>query len=198
MSVRKLILPLVAVVAVVAGLMAGHFMQGERPVKGYPGLGGDFQLESVDGPVSLADLSDHVVVLYFGFVNCPDACPMTMGKVSAALQTMEPEQRERVRVVLISVDPERDTLEMLANYMSFFGEEFIGLGGSPEVIDQVARNYRVLYQRVEMPNSGLGYTVDHTSNTFIIAPGGVVRFIVSHGSGYEEYRDRIIDTINDV
>lgn len=195
---RRFILPLVAVVAVVAGLTAGYLLEGEKEVKGFPGLGGDFQLESAEGPVSLADFRDHVVVLYFGYVSCPDACPMTMGKVSAALQKMEPEQRERVRVVLISIDPERDTPEMMADYTSFFGDEFVGLTGSPQEIDKVARSYHVLYQRVEMPSSGMGYTVDHTSNTFIIAPGGVVRFIVSHGSGYEEYRDRIVDAINGV
>lgn len=195
---RRFILPLVAVVAVVAGLTAGYLLEGEKEVKGFPGLGGDFQLESAEGPVSLADFRDQVVVLYFGYVSCPDACPMTMGKVSAALQKMEPEQRERVRVVLISIDPERDTPEMMADYTSFFGDEFVGLTGSPQEIDKVARSYHVLYQRVEMPSSGMGYTVDHTSNTFIIAPGGVVRFIVSHGSGYEEYRDRIVDAINGV
>jgi protein SCO1/2 len=195
---KRVVILIVVLVAVAAGLTAGYFVEQRKEIKGYPGLGGNFTLVSKDGEVSLSDFRDKVVVLYFGYVSCPDACPMTMGKVSAALQQMTPEQRDEVRVLLVSVDPERDTPQMLSNYMSFFGNEFIGLTGSVEAIDQVARNYRVLYQKVEMPDSGLGYTVDHTSNTFVIGRGGVVRFIISHGSDYTEYRDRIVDAINGV
>ncbi len=194
---RKIVFGLVLLVALAAGWLVG-LVDRSATDKGYPGLGGEFTLESVDGPVSLSDLAGKVVVLYFGYVSCPDACPMTMGKVSAAMQKMTPEQRAEVRVVMISVDPERDTVQMLDNYMSFFGEEFIGLTASPETIDQVARNYRVLYQKVDMPGSGMEYTVDHSSNTYVIDRSGVVRFIVSHGSPYEEYRDRIVDAINGV
>ncbi len=194
---KRAVFLVVALVAVIAGLAAGYLFSGKsEEVTGYPGFGGDFTLTSSDGTFSLSDFHDRIVVLYFGYVSCPDACPMTMGKVSAALEKMTPDQREQVRVLLVSIDPERDTPQMLDNYMSFFGEEFLGVTGTPEQIDEVARNYGVLYQKVEMPDSGLGYTVDHTSNTFVIGRDGVVKYIVSHGSEYMEYRDRIIDAIN--
>lgn len=194
---KRASLLLVALLAVSAGLVSGYLFSHKEEPTGYPGLGGDFTLQSTNGETSLSDFRGKVVVLYFGFVNCPDACPMTMGKVSAALQKMDAGLREQVRVVLVSIDPERDTPQMLANYMAFFGDEFVGLTGAPETVDEVARNYHVLYQRVEMPNSGLGYTVDHTSNTFVIGRDGVVKYIVSHGSEYTEYRDRIEDAINE-
>jgi protein SCO1 len=195
---KRNVILVVALIAVLAGLAAGYMIENRKEVKGYPGLGGGFTLQSGNGEISLEDFRDQVVVLYFGFVNCPDACPMTMGKVSVALNNMTPEQREQVRVLMISVDPERDTPESVSEYMAFFGEEFVGATGTPDVIAEVANRYHVLYQNVDLPDSALGYTVDHTSNTFIIGRQGVVRFIVSHGSDHNEYRDRIVDAINGV
>lgn len=194
---KRAVMLSVAAVAVAAGLFAGYLLENDKQVTGYPGFGGDFTLQSADGELSLSDFRGKVVVIYFGYVSCPDACPMTMGKVSAALQQMTPEQRSEVRVILISVDPERDTPQMLANYTGFFGDEFVGVTGTPEQIEKIARSYGVLYQRVDMPNSGLGYTVDHTSSTFIVGRDGIVRYIVAHGSEYTEYRDRIVDAVND-
>lgn len=194
---KRSVLIIAAVVAVVAGLALGFLLEGKKEIKGYPGLGGEFTLTSNEGEVSLSDFRGKVVLIYFGYVSCPDACPLTMGKISAALSKMTPEQRDQVRVILVSIDPERDTPESLEKYTKFFGKEFLGVTGSAEDIDLVARNYRVLYERVDMPDSGLGYTIDHSSNTFIIDQAGVVRFIVGNGSNYVEYRDRILDVIND-
>ncbi len=195
---KKSLLFAIVSIAVLLGLVAGQLLQVEKPVKGFPGLGGEFTLDSKAGPVSLSDFNGKVVVVYFGYVSCPDACPISLGKISAAMEKMTPEQREQLRVILISVDPERDTTQMLANYTGFFGKEFIGLTGTPEQISQVARNYRVLYQKVDTPDSDMEYTVDHSSSTYVIGKNGIVRFIVSYGSDYAEFRDRIIDALNDV
>ena len=193
---KKLPLIAAAVTAIALGIVVGYFLEGEKPIKGYPGLGGEFTLTSSKGPVSLSDFrDDKVVVIYFGYVSCPDACPLTLGKVSAAMQKMKAEEREQVRMILISVDPERDTPQMLENYTSFFGEEFIGVTGTPDQIAEVANRYKVLYQKVDMSDSNLSYTVDHTSSTYVIGKNGVIRFIVAHGSDYQEYRDRILDAI---
>ncbi len=192
---RKPVMILVALVAIVSGLAAGYLFSASPNADGEPAIGGDFTLRGLDGEVSLSDFRGKVVAIYFGYVNCPDACPMTMGKLSAALQKLDDEERDQVRVLLVSLDPERDSARMLANYMAFFGDEFIGVTGTPGEIEAVARAYRVLYQRVEMPNSGLGYTVDHTSNTFIVGRDGAMHTIVAHGSDYTEYRDRLRDAI---
>lgn len=195
---QKRLVFILATVAILAGAALGLYLEGSREVKGYPGLGGDFTLQSEAGDVSLADFRDKVTIVYFGYTNCPDACPIGLGKISAALQKMEPEQSAQVQVLLISIDPEQDTPEILAKYTAFFGKNFLGLGGTPEQIATVANNYKVLYQRVDMPDSGLEYTVDHSSNTYIVGKNGVVRFIVSHSSNWKEYRERIIDSINGV
>ena len=195
---RKFLVPAAAAIAIVAGLTLGLYMEGNREVKGYPGLGGDFTLQSKSGEVSLSDFAGKVTVIYFGYTNCPDACPIGLGKISAALQKMTPEQKSEVQVLLVSIDPERDTLQMLENYTGFFGDNFMGLSGTLEQIQNVANAYKVLFQKVEMPDSDLGYTVDHSSNTYVVGKNGVVRFLVAHSSDWQEYRDRIIDAINDV
>ena len=192
-------LALAAIVAISLGLISGYLFQDKSAnIKGYPGLGGEFSLISSDGPVSLSDLKDNVVVLYFGFTNCPDVCPISLGKASAALKEMSDSQRQQVKVVLITLDPERDSAELLSEYTKFFGDEFIGLTGSMDQIADVTNRYKVVYQKVDTPESSLDYTVDHSSNTFVIGKNGVVRFIISNGSSVEEYYDRILDTINDV
>jgi len=192
-------LALAAFAAIALGLLVGYLFQDKsREVKGYPGFGGEFSLTSAEGPVALSDLTGKVVVLYFGFTNCPDVCPISLGKASAALKEMNPEQRSQVKVVLITLDPERDTANILADYTAFFGEEFIGLTGTAEQIADVTNRYKVVYQKVDTPESSLEYTVDHSSNTFVISKDGVVRFIVSNGSETGEYRDRILDAINGV
>lgn len=194
---KKFALALVLVAAVVAGLSVSLWRQGPSKTAGYPGFGGEFTLESVNGSTSLSDFRGEVVVLYFGFASCPDVCPATLGKVRAALAELPPAERGRVNVVLVSLDPERDTAERVGAYAASFGKEFIGLTGTRDAIDVVARNYGVLHQKVELPDSALGYTIDHNSNTFVIGVDGVVRHIVSHGSEVAEYRDRIRDAIAD-
>lgn len=192
-------LALAALVAIGLGLLVGYLFQDKNlEIKGYPGFGGEFSLTSAAGPVALSDLKDKVVVLYFGFTNCPDVCPISLGKASAALKEMTNEQRNQVKVVLVTLDPERDTAELLADYTAFFGEEFIGLTGTSEQIADITNRYKVVYHKVDTPESSLEYTVDHSSNTFVIGKNGVVRFIVSNGSETDEYRDRIIDAINGV
>ncbi|MCZ7599029.1 MAG: SCO family protein [Gammaproteobacteria bacterium] len=171
--------------------------QGPSNTTGYPGFGGEFTLESVNGSTSLSDFRGEVVVLYFGFASCPDVCPATSGKVRAALAELPLAERDRVNVVVVTLDPERDTAERVGAYAASFGKEFIGLTGTGDAIDVVARNYGVLHQKVELPDSAPGYTIDHNSNTFVIGVDGVVRHIVSHGSEVAEYRDRIRDAITD-
>lgn len=194
---KKFAFALVLVAAVVAGLSVSMWRQGPSNTAGYPGFGGDFTLDSVNGSTSLSDFRGDVVVLYFGFASCPDVCPATLGKVRAALAELSRGERDRVNVVLVSLDPERDTPERVGAYAASFGEKFIGLTGAGAAIDEVARNYGVLHQKVELPDSALGYTIDHNSNTFVIGADGVVRHIVSHGSDVSEYRDRIRDTLDD-
>lgn len=152
----------------------------------YKCLGGDFVLKSAKGPVSLADYRGKTVVLYFGYASCPDVCPTSLGLLSLALRKLTPEELEKLQVMFISVDPERDTVDKLKTYAEAFHPNIIGITGSAKEIAAVARHYGVMYAKVDMPNSALGYSVDHSSRYYVVGKDGAVKKFIEHGTAPEE------------
>lgn len=152
----------------------------------YKCLGGDFVLQSAKGPVSLADYRGKTVVLYFGYASCPDVCPTSLGLLSLALRKLTPAELEKLQVMFISVDPERDTVDKLKSYANAFHPNIIGITGSAKEIAAVARHYGVMYAKVEMPNSALGYSVDHSSRYYVVGKDGAVKKFIEHGTSPEE------------
>jgi protein SCO1 len=146
-----------------------------------PPRGGDFTLRSADGPVALADLRGRLVVLYFGYTLCPDVCPTALGFLAAALRSLSHEEQAQVQGLFISVDPERDTLDHLKTYSTFFHPSLIGVTGSAEELKQVADRYSATYRRVAS-DSGIGYLVDHTADLYLIDRRGQLRTIIPHGT----------------
>ncbi len=141
-----------------------------------PPQGGDFVLDSANGPVALADLRGKVVLIYFGYTWCPDICPTNLVLIAGALKALTPEELERVRVLFVSVDPERDSVERLAEYSGYFHPEIIGLTGTPEQIAEVAKLYGAAYRRTELVDSAMGYVVDHSAYSHLVdTPGKLVR-----------------------
>tara|TARA_B100001971_G_scaffold129103_1_gene119117 strand:- start:173743 stop:174330 length:588 start_codon:yes stop_codon:yes gene_type:complete len=138
--------------------------------------GGDFTLDSKAGKISLSDFKGKVTILYFGFATCPDVCPMSLSYLSKALKKVE--GSEDVQVIFISVDYKRDTPSKADNYAKFFNKQFIGATGTKEEIDQVVSQYNVYYKFIEMPDSAIEYTVDHTSRFFIINRDGKARKMI--------------------
>jgi|LGVF01.2.fsa_nt_gb protein SCO1/2 len=181
---------------VVILLAAGYlyFSSEEKNVTGnlkgiheaYKCLGGDFVLKSAKGPVSLADYRGKTVVLYFGYASCPDVCPTSLGLLSLALRKLTPEELEKLQVMFISVDPERDSVEELKSYANAFHPNIIGVTGSAKEIATAARHYGVMYAKVDMPNSALGYSVDHSSRYYVVGKDGAVKKIIEHGTAPEE------------
>jgi protein SCO1/2 len=137
-----------------------------------PPTGGNFVLDSANGPVDLADLRGDVVLIYFGYTWCPDICPTNLVLIANALKALTPEELERVHVLFVSVDPERDSPERLAEYSGYFHPEIIGLTGKPEQIAAVAELYGAAYRRTELPDSAMGYVVDHSAYSHLVDPGG--------------------------
>ena len=131
-------------------------------------FGDDFELQSVDGAVKLSDFSDKTVLLFFGYTNCPDVCPVTLANVSRAMKMMGPEKAEQLQMIFVSLDPKRDTVEHLNNYAQFFNENFIGLTGSKESLDTVVMQYGAVYRITEMNDSAIGYSVDHSTKLYLI------------------------------
>ena len=143
--------------------------------------GGDFTLQSLSGPFSLNDLRGKVVLLYFGYTSCPDVCPTSLTLMRIALSQLSDEELAQVRGVFISVDPERDTPERLTEYTQHFHPNISGITGSPEQVAEVAQRYGAIYQRAES-DSAMGYTVDHSSVTYVIDQQGQLINSLPHGS----------------
>lgn len=143
-------------------------------------LGGDFSLTGHDGrPHALADYRGKVVALFFGYTHCPDVCPTTLLEYAAVARKLG-KDADRLQVVFVSVDPERDTREVLASYVPHFNPAFVGLSGTPQQVAGVMKQYRVVAQKV--PQAGGGYSVDHSAGSYLIDPEGQVRVYEPYGS----------------
>ncbi len=148
------------------------------------GYASDFALIDHHGkPRTLGDFKGKAVVVFFGFMNCPDVCPTTMAEMANVMKALGPDA-ERVQVLFITVDPERDTPELLAKYVPAFDSRFLGLTGDKAAIEKVAKEFRVFYQKSPGKEPG-SYSMDHTSGSYVFDPQGRVRLFVRHGQGIE-------------
>jgi protein SCO1 len=142
----------------------------------------DFTLADASGqPFRLSDQRGDVVLLFFGFTNCPDVCPTALAEAAAVRRELGADA-ERLKVVLITVDPERDTPEVTGRYASRFDPSFIGLSGTRAEIEAVMAAYGVTAVRRDLPESALEYTVDHSAFTYAIDPAGNWRLLFSPGT----------------
>ncbi len=170
---------LVVIVVIAAGWLIGgalrpYAFHGTLVQSPQPAM--NFTLTSHTGqPVSLSDYKDKVVLLYFGYTTCPDVCPTTLAELHKAVQQLGNRAKD-VQVMMITVDPERDTLPVLAEYMPHFDPSFIGLTGETDQIAEVATSYGVAYERSAEP-SALGYLVNHTATVAALDRQGYVRVI---------------------
>jgi protein SCO1/2 len=158
---------------------------GAPPLEGAT-LGGPFALTSHQGRrVTEADFAGRYRLVYFGFTFCPDVCPVDLQTIGAGLREFErddPERAERVQPLFVTVDPARDTPEILARYVAAFHPRLIGLTGSEAEIARMARAYGVYFHRGE-PAAGGGYQVDHTRMAILYGPEGRPIAIVPHDDG---------------
>lgn len=143
--------------------------------------GGDFTLQSANGPLALHDLRGKVVLVYFGYTLCPDICPTSLAFTAQGLNQLDKSELENVKVLFITVDPERDTPERVKEYAGFFHPAIVGLTGTPEEIARIARLYGASYARQNV-ESAAGYVVDHTSETYLIDRNGKLSVTLPHGA----------------
>ena len=145
-------------------------------------FGRDFHLSDPAGATrSLADFRGKVVVLFFGYTQCPDACPTTLAELAGAMQKLGADAA-RVQVLFVTVDPERDNPALLAQYVPAFDQRFLGLYGDAAATEAVAKEFRVFYQKHAGATPG-SYSVDHSAGTFIFDPQGRLRLYMSYGQG---------------
>lgn len=141
---------------------------------------GDFRLTDHKGSTrTLADFRGKAVVVFFGYTQCPDVCPTTLGELKSALGELGADAR-RVQVLFVTLDPERDTPELLANYVSAFDPSFLGLYGDPQSTARTAKTFRVFYQKRPGPTAST-YTLDHTAGSYVFDTKGRVRLFVRYG-----------------
>jgi protein SCO1 len=142
----------------------------------------EFNLANQDGrPVAADDFRGKLVLLYFGYTNCPDVCPLTLGVLERAIESLGSDAAQ-VRVLFVTVDPARDTAAVLKRYLSAFGPEMVGLRGDDAALDVLTRRYRVAYHR-EPPDVHGYYAVDHSSAVFIFDREGKARLLAEESSG---------------
>ena len=144
--------------------------------------GGKFTLQSLSGPVSLKDYRGKVTLLYFGYTMCPDVCPTNLSMMSNALMQLDEKELSQVQPIFISVDPQRDTMERLAEYTHYFHPSILGVSSTPEIIKEVADRYGVAYQVVVQDDSATNYVVDHSSETYVVDPQGKLVERLSHAA----------------
>jgi len=153
-----------------------------EPVNPKPPSGGDFTLHSKDGLVSLHDFNGKVVLLFFGYVNCPDVCPTSLALNTKALNSLSEDELAQVQPLFITVDPQRDSVEDMAEFVSFFHPGFIGLTGSESEISRVIGLYGVKHYRMELQGFSSDYAINHSAAVYLITRKGTLRFLFPHGT----------------
>lgn len=148
------------------------------------GYAQDFALTDHNGkPRTLADFKGKAVVMFFGYTQCPDVCPTTMAEMASVMQELGP-LADKVQVLFVTLDPERDTQQLLAQYVPAFDSRFLGLYGDRAATEKVAKEFKVFYQKVPGKEPG-SYTLDHTAGSYVFDPQGRIRLFVRHGQGPE-------------
>jgi protein SCO1/2 len=132
---------------------------------------------------TLADFRGKAVVIFFGFTQCPDVCPTALSALAEAMRRLGPDAT-RVQVLFVTIDPERDAADLLSRYVPAFHPSFLGLRGDAEATARVAKEFKVIYQKVpgQTPDT---YTMDHSAGLYLFDPQGRLRVFESHGQGAE-------------
>ncbi|WP_051311670.1 SCO family protein [Zooshikella ganghwensis] len=158
----------------------------------------DFTLHSAQSTVSLSSFKDkQAVAIYFGYTACPDVCPTGLSQLANAIKRLTASEQAQIQGLMITLDPERDPADTVNTYAQFFLPEFKGLSDTSERISNVASQYRVIYQRQMIEGSALQYTLDHSSNFYLIDKQGILRHVVPHTISTEMLVEALRSVLND-
>ena len=187
MKVRVFLVGIATILVLIAGIyfLRPHTFHGtviQSPDPSY-----NFTLKSADGDVTLSDFRGKLVLLYFGYTFCPDICPGTLANVAQALREMGT-KADDVQLIMVSLDPDRDTPEKLKEYMGHFYPSFIGITGEKEKIDEITSLYGVFYQKKD-GSEATGYLIDHTATLMVLDREGYLKLVFPFGVTSEEIAD---------
>ena len=154
-------------------------------ITGSTAFANNFSLLDTNGNTkTMADYKGKVVVVFFGFTQCPDVCPTTLTEMDEALKLLGP-KADKVQVIFITVDPERDTASVLAQYVPAFNPRFIGLRPADEAgLEKIAKDFRIYYKKVPGSKPG-SYTMDHSAGSYVFDQNGQLRLYIKHAQGPE-------------
>jgi protein SCO1/2 len=154
-------------------------------ITGSTAFGKDFSLVDPDGKVrTLADFKGKVVVMFFGYTQCPDVCPTTLTEMQQVMTILGPKS-DKVQVLFVTVDPQRDTAEILKQYVPAFDKRFLGLRPADDAaLEKVAKDFKIYYKKVPGISPG-SYTIDHTAGSYAFDPEGRLRLYIKHAQGPE-------------
>ena len=146
----------------------------------------DFELTDQTGTIRTdEDFAGQWLLIFFGFANCPDICPTTLAEVASVMDALGPDAAE-VQPLFISIDPQRDTPQSLAEYVPAFSPTIVGLTGTPEQIGRTSRNFHIFYEKIEEASAPGGYTMGHSSQLFLFSPRAEFVTSWSYGTPAEE------------
>jgi len=184
-----------ALLGLLAGWLTIQFVTGNWRIGAYeyhgivlptPESVTDFTLMTHAGEeVRLSDFREQLVVLYFGYTYCPDVCPATLSTLSLAMDELAPSEKEQIQILMVTVDPERDSPEVLADFLAHFDPTFLGLTGTDQEIAAATRAFGVFYQKG--PGSAAsGYLVDHTATVSVVDRAGQLRLLFPFGTSSDD------------
>jgi protein SCO1/2 len=152
-------------------------------ITGSKAFGKDFSLTDHHGKKrELAEFKGQLVVMFYGYTQCPDVCPTTMTEMQGVMELLG-KDASRVRVMFVTVDPERDTQELLSQYVPAFDKRFLGLRPqSTEELEKITKDFKVFYKKVP-GNSPTSYTIDHTAGSYVFDTKGQLRLFLKHHQG---------------
>lgn len=145
------------------------------------GLVNIHDLRSANGPFSFQSLQGKVAVLFFGYTHCPDVCPQDLSIIARAYNSFDAKQQAKLKVVFVSVDPERDDVKTLQEFTRYFNPNFIGVTGSAKAIANLAKRFNVHYKKVPVPGSKTEYSMQHTASTYILDAKGQISAVLPSG-----------------
>jgi cytochrome oxidase Cu insertion factor (SCO1/SenC/PrrC family) len=203
---RQILIVIVLIAAVALGLGGRYLIMdgNDRPVtqnsgSGKPLVGGPFQMTDQNGKaVTESSYAGKYTIVYFGYTFCPDVCPQGLQVIGSALDIYEEKGGDLNKIVplFVTVDPERDTPEILREYLTNFHPSMQGLSGSIEQTTAMGKAYRVYYAKVKDPDSSADYLMDHTSLTYLMGPTGDYVGHFSHNTLPEKMAERLAKVVN--
>ena len=182
---------LLGTIAIILGLATGIYFFRPHTFHGTviqsPETSYDFTLNGGNGDVSLSDFRGKLVLIYFGYIFCPDICPATLGNVNQALKQIG-SKAEDIQLIMVSLDPQRDTPEKLEQYVAHFNPTFIGITGTQEQVDTVTSLYGIFYEKKE-GSEATSYLIDHTATLMVIDREGYLKLVFPFGVTADEIAD---------